>query len=94
MSELVFLLWQVAKANFETPMLLCHGEADPLVSVDFGRLSYERIKQFNKKVQFKTYPGLRHWVHDEVRFLCIYICVDFHFSFSQRQSSMPSKTVF
>ncbi|XP_064382096.1 uncharacterized protein LOC135331010 [Halichondria panicea] len=47
--------------NKNTPFLHCHGEADPVVPFEMGRLSAEFAKTFNEtSYEFKPYPGLAH----------------------------------
>lgn len=42
------------------PVLLCHGDSDPIVSYKFGQLSHSLLKTFLKTTQLKTYRGLAH----------------------------------
>jgi lysophospholipase II len=42
------------------PILLCHGDSDPIVSYKFGQLTNSVIKTFLKNTQLKTYRGLAH----------------------------------
>ncbi|KAG5675520.1 hypothetical protein PVAND_005416 [Polypedilum vanderplanki] len=42
------------------PVLLCHGDSDPIVSFKFGQLSHSLLKSFLKNTQLKTYRGLAH----------------------------------
>lgn len=37
-----------------TPVLLCHGDSDPIVSYKFGQLSHSLLKSFLKTTQLKT----------------------------------------
>ena len=37
-----------------TPVLLCHGDSDPIVSYKFGQLSHSLLKSFMKTTQLKT----------------------------------------
>jgi lysophospholipase II len=36
------------------PVLLCHGDSDPIVSYKFGQLSHSLLKSFLKNTQLKT----------------------------------------
>jgi len=51
---------QVVKSNQSTPVLQCHGDADPLVTYDFGKMASELVGTFNNHLQFKSYRGLAH----------------------------------
>ncbi|KAI1334683.1 Phospholipase/carboxylesterase [Xylariaceae sp. FL0016] len=46
--------------NHETPVLMCHGDADPVVPTAFGRMSYEMLKGQGFDVTMKMYPGMGH----------------------------------
>ncbi|KAJ3611067.1 hypothetical protein NHX12_021083 [Muraenolepis orangiensis] len=52
----------VGGANGDLSVLQCHGEADPMVPVAFGRQSAEMIKSLvdPANVTFKAYRGLAH----------------------------------
>lgn len=53
-------------ANRDTPFLQCHGDADPLVSFEFGQITSDFVKTFNKaNHEFRPYPGLKHWICPE-----------------------------
>ncbi|KAL0078122.1 Phospholipase/carboxylesterase/thioesterase [Phycomyces blakesleeanus] len=47
-------------ANKKTPILMCHGDADPVVNYTFGKESAERLQQLKYDVEFKTYHNLGH----------------------------------
>lgn len=52
---------QAMKWHSGTPVLQCHGEADPMVPFTFGKMSAELMKSFSStNHEFKTYPGLGH----------------------------------
>lgn len=36
------------------PVLLCHGDSDPIVNFKYGQLSHSILKTFLKNTQFKT----------------------------------------
>lgn len=45
----------VAKVSPDTtPVLLCHGDSDPIVGYKFGQLSHKMLKNYYKSIQFKT----------------------------------------
>eukprot|EP01027_Heterolobosea_sp_BB2_P024493 GEZU01036901.1.p1 GENE.GEZU01036901.1~~GEZU01036901.1.p1 ORF type:complete len:254 (-),score=54.32 GEZU01036901.1:43-804(-) len=44
----------------DTPLLMCHGNADFIVPYAYGQLSHMRIKAKHRNAEFKTYPGLGH----------------------------------
>ncbi|CAG5133505.1 unnamed protein product [Candidula unifasciata] len=48
------------KYNTNVPVLLCHGEADPMVSFRWGQATYEIVRSFNPNTQFKSYSNLSH----------------------------------
>jgi lysophospholipase-2 len=51
----------VADANKETPVLLCHGDVDAVVSYSFGISASELLKEATTApVEFKTYRGMAH----------------------------------
>ena len=64
--NMFFFVIQALKANQETPILQCHGRADPLVNFSFGQLTSQIIRSFNNKHDFKVYPGLGHSSCEEV----------------------------
>jgi len=51
--------------NAETPMLICHGDADPVVPHKWGQESALLIKKFHKSIDFRTYRGLSHSSNDK-----------------------------
>jgi len=53
------------KANEATPVLQCHGDADPLVSPSFGAMTSQLISTFNSNIKFKTYKDMGHSSSDE-----------------------------
>lgn len=44
----------------EVPVLLAHGDSDPIVAYKFAQLSHSLLKSFLKNTQLKTYRGLAH----------------------------------
>ncbi|KAF5895768.1 acyl-protein thioesterase 1, partial [Clarias magur] len=52
----------VIDTNKDISVLQCHGEADPLVPLIFGRLTVEKLKSMLKpnSITFKAYPGMAH----------------------------------
>lgn len=42
------------------PIFMGHGEADPLVKMEWGRATSEALKQKGFEVEFHSYPGLPH----------------------------------
>lgn len=51
----------------DTPILHCHGEADPMVQVAMARRSQQVLKEMKGATDYelKTYPGLVHSVNPE-----------------------------
>jgi predicted esterase len=47
-------------ANKDTPILMCHGDQDPVVLPTWGRMSAEFLKKGGWKVDYKEYRGLVH----------------------------------
>ena len=52
--------------NANTPILMCHGDADPVVPHPYGQKSASVLKSFNKSVEFRTYNKLVHSPSDVV----------------------------
>lgn len=51
----------VSDANKDTPVLLCHGDADAVVSYGFGVSASELLKEATSaSVEFRTYRGMAH----------------------------------
>lgn len=48
------------QVNKETMVFLGHGNADNIVSYDFGKLSSTVLSKVYKNLEFKTYDGLGH----------------------------------
>lgn len=46
--------------NKDTPILMGHGSADPLVLPQWGMMSASVLQEMGYKVNFKMYPGLQH----------------------------------
>uniref|UniRef100_A0A673LIE4 palmitoyl-protein hydrolase n=1 Tax=Sinocyclocheilus rhinocerous TaxID=307959 RepID=A0A673LIE4_9TELE len=48
--------------NKDTPILQCHGEMDPMIPVQFGAMTAEKLKTIisPQNVTFRSYPGLMH----------------------------------
>lgn len=42
--------------NEDTPILLCHGDADPLVRPELNRLSYQTLNALGYNITRKEYP--------------------------------------
>lgn len=47
-------------ANKETPTLQCHGNADDMVPIKWGKLTASFLKSFNPNCEFKEYKGMGH----------------------------------
>ncbi|XP_070555979.1 acyl-protein thioesterase 1-like [Ptychodera flava] len=56
---------EALKGNKETPILQCHGTADPMVKLPFGEMTSQTLSKMNSKVTFKTYKGMAHGSCDE-----------------------------
>ncbi|ORX48217.1 Phospholipase/carboxylesterase [Hesseltinella vesiculosa] len=63
-----------AEANKKTPILMCHGDADPVVRYQFGEESANKLKSYGYSVNFKTYPGMPHSAcPDEIQEIAMFI---------------------
>ncbi|KAF5658179.1 acyl thioesterase 1 [Fusarium heterosporum] len=47
-------------ANRQTPVMMFHGDADPIVPCQRGKLSVDLLKGLGYDVTWKTYPGMQH----------------------------------
>ncbi|KAL3595021.1 hypothetical protein FPOAC2_09342 [Fusarium poae] len=47
-------------ANRQTPVMMFHGEEDPIVPCERGKLSADLLKGLGYDVAWKTYPGMGH----------------------------------
>ncbi|RSL48109.1 Acyl-protein thioesterase 1 [Fusarium sp. AF-6] len=47
-------------ANRQTPVKMFHGDADPIVNVQRGKLSVDLLKELGYDVTWKIYPGMGH----------------------------------
>jgi len=59
----IWVLHNADKLNI--PVLLQHGNSDPIISHNASRLFYERAKQLNKNIEYKEWEGLYHELHNE-----------------------------
>ncbi len=54
-------------ANLGLPIFQAHGTGDPMVPLDYGRRTRDRLSELGYPVEWKTYP-MGHEVHpDEIR---------------------------
>ncbi|XP_070777902.1 acyl-protein thioesterase 2 [Enoplosus armatus] len=51
-----------SSGNKNIPILQCHGESDPMIPMQFGAMTAEKLKTIvnPQMITFKTYPGLLH----------------------------------
>ncbi|XP_022909459.1 acyl-protein thioesterase 1 [Onthophagus taurus] len=49
----------------DLPVLLCHGDCDPVVPYKLGQMTSSVLKNFLKDTDFKSYRGLMHTSSDE-----------------------------
>ena len=65
--------------NRDMPILQCHGEMDPMIPVQFGAMTAEKLKTIvsPQKLTFNTYPGLMHSSCPQVSVcdVCLRVCV-------------------
>lgn len=52
-------------ANKKTPILMCHGDADPVVKPEYGFESADKLQSMGYNVTRKVYPGLPHSANEE-----------------------------
>lgn len=57
---------QKIAGNTETPILLCHGESDPVVPHRWGQESAALLKKYNKSIDFRSYKNMAHSSCDKV----------------------------
>ena len=55
-----------ASANQETPILMCHGEHDPVLPVDLGESSRDQLQELGYAVDWKAYPMGHEVCMDEI----------------------------
>jgi lysophospholipase-2 len=56
----------IREENKDIPILHCHGEADPMVTIQMAHKSKETVMEKGAlKYELKTYPGLVHSVNPE-----------------------------
>ena len=55
---------EAALANRATPVLICHGEWDPVVPVALGETTATQLRERGYGVEYKSYPA-PHTVHPE-----------------------------
>nr|CAG4640862.1 EOG090X06CC [Eulimnadia texana] len=51
--------------NNDTPILMCHGDSDPIVPLKWGLETATFMKKFHKSVDFRTYKHLAHSSSDK-----------------------------
>jgi len=56
---------KVTDANKATEFLMCHGESDGVIQVDWGRRSCEQLKLLGRKGTLKIYPDMAHEASNE-----------------------------
>jgi phospholipase/carboxylesterase len=47
---------EVSQTNRDLPILMCHGSADPVVSVELGQMSRDALKEHGYEVEWHAYP--------------------------------------
>ena len=55
----------VSPENKATPVLMCHGTADPVVMFQYGELSSQKLRGAGANLEFEQYSGLQHAVHPQ-----------------------------
>ncbi|CAO3634402.1 unnamed protein product [Cunninghamella blakesleeana] len=52
-----------SEANKKVPLLICHGDDDPIVKYRYGRASARYLNKIGYRVEFKSYEGLGHTIN-------------------------------
>ena len=52
---------EAAKANSTTPILMAHGEQDPVIPIGFAKQSFETLKERNYPINWQSY-AMQHGV--------------------------------
>ncbi|KAF1792235.1 Alpha/Beta hydrolase fold [Phytophthora cactorum] len=53
--------FQFAPETTNVPLLMCHGEQDPVVRFDYGKMSKEKLETAGvKDIEFHSYPDMEH----------------------------------
>jgi predicted esterase len=61
------LVKECTEVNKQIPMLQCHGDCDPMVSIEVGRLTSQFLSDLNpSQYEFKVYRGLDHSMSQQV----------------------------
>ncbi|KAL8723119.1 MAG: hypothetical protein Q9225_000522 [Loekoesia sp. 1 TL-2023] len=55
-----YLTPQVKAANSSIPIFMGHGDQDPLVKIEWGQETANRLKALGWKVDFNAYKGMAH----------------------------------
>jgi Phospholipase/Carboxylesterase len=60
--------------ELKTPMLLCHGEDDQKVKLEWGCEMRDLMCELGVDLSFKSYSGLEHWYNeDEMRDIILFL---------------------
>lgn len=58
--------FQMSQASKDVPILMCHGEMDPVVRFEWGKLTKEVLESCgSRNIQFKAYRHLEHSSSEE-----------------------------
>lgn len=57
---------EASPANRDLPILMIHGEHDPMVGFDRGRASKDKLEQLGWNVAFKSYPMMHEVCMEEI----------------------------
>ncbi len=53
--------YAVTPETLNVPLLMCHGEADPVVRFDWGKTSKAKLESLGvKNIEFHSYPDMQH----------------------------------
>jgi phospholipase/carboxylesterase len=54
-------------SNQNTPILMIHGEYDPLIHLDWARLSFDVLKKLRFNAEWQTYPMQHNVCQEEIK---------------------------
>lgn len=58
---------EASPANRKTPILMCHGKDDPMLTLDIGHASRDRLVELGYAVEWHEYPMAHEVCAEEIR---------------------------
>ncbi len=58
--------WQINPANKKTPIMMAHGDFDPVLPLKMGQITYEHLHQQNLNVAWHQYPMAHEVCRQEI----------------------------